>query len=181
MGGTAHLSTWIDTETKQRFAVVAARQGLSASALLRRLVQQVVAAGNSDELALSIPVQVRDARITIRLLPEDQALLRERAAARAMPAATYVSVLVRAHLRQVAPLPEKEHSMLRLTVNQLAVLGRNLNTMTRLMHQQGRPPAPGREDLQMMLKICEAIRDHTRALIKANLISWEVGRDASGN
>ena len=180
MGGTAHLSTWIDAETKQRFAVVAARQGLSASAFLKRLVQQALAAGNSDEVAPSVPVQVRDARVTIRLVPEDQVLLRERAAARAMPAATYVSALVRAHLRQVAPLPEKEHSALRLTVNQLAALGRNLNTMTRLMHQEGRPPAPGRDDLQLMLRVCEGIRDHTRALIKANLVSWEVGRDTSG-
>lgn len=179
MGGT-HLSTWIGAEEKQRFASVAARAGLSASAFLRRLVEQAVAASGDGSALASAPVPIRDARLTIRLLAEDQALLRERAAARSMPAATYVSSLVRAHLRQVAPLPEKEHAALRLTVNQLAVLGRNLNTMTRLMHQEGRPPAPGRDELQMMLKICEGIRDHTRALIKANLVSWEVGRAASG-
>jgi hypothetical protein len=26
-----------------------------------------------------------------------------------------------------------------------------------------------------MLRICEALRDHVRALIKANLVSWEAG------
>jgi hypothetical protein len=26
-----------------------------------------------------------------------------------------------------------------------------------------------------MLRVCEGLRDHFRALIKANLISWEVG------
>jgi len=41
-------------------------------------------------------------------------------------AATYVSVLVRAHLRQLAPLPDRELSALRSTVNELAALGRNL-------------------------------------------------------
>ena len=35
-------------------------------------------------------------------------LLRERAAARGMAAATYVSVLTRAHLRGLAPLPKAE-------------------------------------------------------------------------
>ena len=91
MGGTAHLSTWIDANTKQSFAIVAARQGLSASAFLKRLVQQVLAASNSDGVAPSMPVQARDARVTIRLVAEDQALLRERAAARSIPAATYLS------------------------------------------------------------------------------------------
>jgi hypothetical protein len=26
-----------------------------------------------------------------------------------------------------------------------------------------------------MLRICEALRDHVRALIKGNLISWDIG------
>lgn len=159
---------------------MAARQGLSASAFLKRLVEQVLAAGGGDEALPPIPVQSRDSRVTIRLIAEDHALLCERAAARTMPSATYISALVRAHLRGVAPLPDRELMALRLTVNQLAVIGRNLNTMTRLMHQEGRAPAPGRDDLQVMLRVCEGIRDHTRALIKANLVSWDVGRDASG-
>jgi hypothetical protein len=27
----------------------------------------------------------------------------------------------------------------------------------------------------MMLKVCEAMRDHVKALIKANTVSWQVG------
>jgi hypothetical protein len=158
---------------------VAARQGLSVSAFLKRLVEQVLAASAGDEVMPSIPVQIRDSRVTIRLIAEDHALLCERAAARTMPAATYVSALVRAHLRQVAPLPDKEYSALRLTVSQLVALGRNLNTMTRLMHQDARQGGPGRGDLENVLKLCVGLRDHIRALIEANLTSWEVGRDAS--
>ena len=180
MGDRTHLSTWISADAKQRFTAAADRQGLSASAFLKRLIDQALAAGGTDEEALSKPVEVRDARITIRLVPEDQVLLRERAAARSMPAATYVSALVRIHLRRVAPLPDRECMALRSTVNELAALGRNLNVMTRLMHQDARRPGPGRNEVYAMLRICEGLRDHVRELIKANLVSWEIGRDTTG-
>ena len=92
-----------------------------------------------------------------------------------MPAATYVSMLVRAHLRQLAPLPDRELSALRSAVNELAVLGRNLNTIARSFQQDRREVAPGRSEVYAMLKVCEGLRDHFRALIKANLVSWDVG------
>ena len=92
-----------------------------------------------------------------------------------MAAATYVSVLVRSHLRRVAPLPDRELSSLQVAVRELAALGRNLNTMARLLHQDARQAVPGRQDVLAMLRICEALRDHVRALIKANLISWDIG------
>ena len=177
--GNTHLSTWLSDEEKQRFASVAERQGLSASAFLKRLVKQVLAAGGSAEAVPSIPVQVRDARITIRLIAEDHALLCERAATRTMPSATYVSALVRAHLRRVAPIPDRELEALQATVRELAVLGRNINTITRLMHQGNPQEMPVRQDFYQMLRICEALRDHVRGLIKENLISWEVGRAAT--
>lgn len=180
MAGSTHLSTWVSAETKQRFASAAARQGLSESALLKRLIEQMLSAGAGDEAVPPAPVPVRDTRVTIRLVADDQALLRERAAARTMAAATYVSSLVRAHLRQAAPLPERELAALRATVNELAALGRNLNTMTRLLHRDGRQSGPGLGEARTMLRICEALRDHVRALVKANLVSWEVGRAGQG-
>ncbi|MGP8033144.1 MAG: hypothetical protein ACLPQ6_03280 [Steroidobacteraceae bacterium] len=175
MAGSTHLSTWVSADTKQRFASAATRQGLSESALLKRLTEQMLATAAGDEAGPPAPVPVRDARLTIRLVADDQALLRERAAARTMPAATYISSLVRAHLRQLAPLPDRELAALRATINELAALGRNLNTMARLLHQDSRQPGPGREEVRLMLRICEALRDHVRALVKANVVSWEVG------
>lgn len=107
--GSTHLSTWVSKEAKQRFATAAARQSLSESALLKRLVEQMLASAGIDDVAEPIASpDPRDARLTIRLVPEDRALLRERAAARSMPVATYVSVLVRSHLRRLAPLPDRE-------------------------------------------------------------------------
>ena len=171
-----HLSTWISSETKRRFASAAARQSLSESALLKRLVEQMLASAPSDDLPEPVaPSEARDARVTVRLVPEDRALLRERAAARTMHAATYVSALVRSHLRRVAPLPDRELSSLQASVRELATIGRNLNTMARLLRQDARQAVPGLQEVEAMLRVCEALRDHFRALIKANLISWDIG------
>jgi hypothetical protein len=175
VGANAHLSTWLAVETKQRFALAAVRQGLSESALLKRLVEQMLAAGAEEPVVFPPPAESRDTRLTVRLVPEDRTLLRERAATRTMAAATYVSYLIRAHLRQLAPLPERELSALQGAVNQLASLGRNVNTVTRLLQQNTQQPMSLRQDVQVMLRICDGLRDHFRGLIRANHRSWEVG------
>jgi hypothetical protein len=74
----------------------------------------------------------------VRIRTGDQLLLRERAAARGMACATYVSVLVRSHLRAVAPLPKDELIALKRAVGELGAVGRNLNQITRAMNP-GRP------------------------------------------
>ena len=51
MVGRTHLSTWISSETKQRFAIAAAGQSLSESALLRRLIELMLASAPSNDLA----------------------------------------------------------------------------------------------------------------------------------
>jgi hypothetical protein len=175
MSGSTHLSTWVDAETKLRFGNVAARQGLSESGLLKHLVGQMLATVPEEAIAPIEPVDCRDARVTVRLIPEDRALLRGRAMARNMPAATYVSMLVRAHLRHVAPLPSSELTALRAAVNDLAILGRYLNTIARLLQQYRREVVPGQRDVFAMLKICDVTHDRFRELIRANLVSWEVG------
>lgn len=176
MAGHTRISTWVSDETKGRFVTAAARQGLSESALLKRLIEQMLANAEIHTVAgPEAPPDPRGARLTVRLVPEDRALLHERARARSMPAATYVSVLVRSHLRRLAPLPERELSSLQSAVRELAALGRNLNVMARLLHQDALQAAPGRQEVLAMLRICEALRDHVRALISANLTSWELG------
>src|SRR5215469_7106644 len=117
---STHLSTWVSSDLKQRFADTAAREGLSESAFLKRLVERALAGTDGEFAAIrpSTPI-ARDARITVRLVPEDRLLLRERAAARGMPAASYVSTLVRAHLRTLAPLPREELAELRHSIAEL--------------------------------------------------------------
>jgi hypothetical protein len=83
----------------------------------------------------------RGAHLYVRLRPDDQLLLPERAAARRMAAATYVSVLVRAHLRHLAPLPHDELRALNRVVAELGAIGRNLNQIARATRQGA--PATG--------------------------------------
>ena len=84
----------------------------------------------------------RDARLSVRLAPEDRILLSDRATARGMPSATYVSVLVRSHLRNLAPLPKEELLALKRSVAELGAIGRNLNQIARAANQGGKPTGP---------------------------------------
>lgn len=111
----------------------------------------------------------------MRLVPDDNRLLRERAAARGLPAASYVSTLVRAHLRSLAPLPDKELAALRSAVIQLAAIGRNLNVMARTALSTGTAVEPTQEHLRLTLRICDAMREHVKGLVHANIVSWEAG------
>jgi hypothetical protein len=107
---------------------------LSESALLRRQVELVLLKAGLSPILTKSPTGARPrrgARLMIRLRPDDQILLRERAAARGMPAATYVSVLTRSHLRSLAPLPAEELLALKRTIGELGSIGRNLNQIAR--------------------------------------------------
>ena len=92
-----------------------------------------------------------------------------------MPAATYVSVLVRAHLRSMSPLPKGELLALKGSIAELASIGRNINQIAKVANEGGRLPGTVREEFRAMLRICEALRENTKALLKANLRSWSVG------
>ncbi|MBL8265037.1 plasmid mobilization protein [Steroidobacter sp.] len=79
--------------------------------------------------------RLRGSRTCVRLHPDDRLLLSERAASRQMAVATYISVLVRAHLRNPSPLPKAELMALKQSVAELGAIGRNFNQLTRLAHQ----------------------------------------------
>jgi hypothetical protein len=112
----------------------------------------------------------------VRLRAEDRLLLDARAEARGLRPATYVSVLVRSHLRQLAPLPKDELLALKRSIAELATIGRNINQIAKAVNEGGRAPGSVRDEFRAMLKICEALRDDTKALLKANEISWQTGK-----
>jgi hypothetical protein len=116
---------------------------------------------------------LRGSRTCVRLHPDDKLILSEQAAARQMAVSTYISVLVRAHLRNLAPLPKAELMALKHSVAEVGAIGRNLNQLTRLAHQGMAGPTRG--ELLVILKACEALRGRTKDLIKANARSWTVG------
>ncbi len=111
----------------------------------------------------------------VRLRPEDRLLVHERAAARGMASATYVSVLVRCHVRSLAPLPKDELVALKRAVSELGAVGRNLNQIAKAANQGARVGGAGQDEFRAILKICEALRDHSKRLIKANAASWSSG------
>ena len=175
MSDGTQLKTWVARDTKERFTAVARHQGLSDSALLKRMVELMLHTAGGGETTAATARAGRDTRLTVRLHPTDQALLRERAAARGMPAATYVSVLTRAHLRALTPLPKEELLALKRTVSELGSIGRNLNQIAHAANRGERVTGPNREDLRAILKVCEGLRDHVKTLLFANLKSWEQG------
>ena len=117
----------------------------------------------------------RGARLYVRLRAEDHLLLRERAAGREMAAATYASILLRAHLRNLRPLPDKELAELKRSVAELGVNGRNLNQIARVANQTGKVEGLNVSDLHDLLRALKGLHDHMKGLIRANVESWETG------
>lgn len=183
MAASAFIHLRVTQETKLRLRALAQREDRNESALLKQLLG-VMLRSVGDEM-LSEPRRdegvLRQARLTVRLQPSDQVLLRDRAAARAMPAATYVSVLVRAHLRSLSPLPKDELLALKRSIAELAAIGRNINQMAKVANEGGGFPGSVREEFRAMLRICEALRENIKGLLKANLRSWSVGHSDVGS
>ena len=178
MGTGTHLATWVSQETKESFAAVARHQGLSDSALLKRMIEltlRSVDATSMERVVATDDDAHRASRLTVRLRPDDQLLLRERALARGMAPATYVSVLVRSHLRSLAPLPKAELLALRKVITELGEIGRNLNQIARAANLGSQANGLGREHVVAMIRVCTGLRDHVKALLSANLRSWGQG------
>lgn len=171
------IAVRVAPETKARFRALATWHQTTESGLLKRLIDASLQSATTvwSEAPQSTDRVTRGVRLYVRLRPEDRLLLRERGMSRGMAPATYVSVLVRSHLRALPPLPRNELLALKRSVAELGAIGRNLNQIARAANQSGRASGPSREDLRAVLKVCEALRDHTKALIKTNTVSWETG------
>ena len=89
--------------------------------------------------------------------------------------ATYASVLLRSHLRQLTPLPKDEYLALKRSIALLSSIGRNINQIAKVANHGGRIPDSAGAEFQAMLKICVALRDTTKALLKVNETSWRTG------
>jgi hypothetical protein len=166
------------SETKAQLRALAKRQQLSESALLRRLVELVLLKAGLSPIITEAPTdarRLRTARLMIRLCTDDQILLGDRAAGRGMAPATYVSVLTRAHLRSLAPLPKEELLALKRTLGELGSIGRNLNQIAHTANQGQLVTSPGRNDLEAMLRVCGVLRDNVKRVLVANLKSWGQG------
>jgi hypothetical protein len=187
---TETLKTHVSPEMKLQARSVADREFLSEAAWLKRLVMREIrarndASGTESDLSRleSIPGPTiaspgnngAGKPMLVRLTVEDRLLLDARAEARGMRPATYASVLLRSHLRELAPLPKDELLALKRSIAELGSIGRNINQIARAVSGGGEVPGSLRGEFWAMLKICSALRDNTKALLSANLASWAAG------
>jgi hypothetical protein len=93
-----------------------------------------------------------------------------------MRPATYVAVLLRSHLRSLTPLPKDELLALRCAVSELGALTRELHRIAHTLGQEGGAAASEQPDLRAVARLCQVLRSETKALIRANVNSWELGR-----
>lgn len=178
MSDTHILRTRLPVATQKVVEAIARQQQLTVSAWIRRLIETALQSTSvpTDPLMSRSDSSgsVRRARLTIRLEAEDRRWLESRAINRAMPAATYASALLRAHLRHAAPVPKAELQALRQAVGELGAIGRNLNQLARLANA-GERGAVSRDELRSLLRACQGLRHHVLQLLSANLRSWEIG------
>ena len=177
MVADAFIQCRVTSETKALIHALASREQITESALVRQLLETVLRTTTGGVTPGAGPPErvTRDARLSVRLAPDDRALLTERAAARDMAAATYVSVFVRAHLRGLAPLPKAEFMAFKRSVAELSAICRNLNQIVRVANQGGQMVAIGQGEVSGMLKVAAGLRDHVKALLRANEGSWRTG------
>jgi hypothetical protein len=173
----AFLQCRVTSQTKSLVRALAEREGITESKLVKQLLEVVLrtAAPKEPSEVVKAGSVSRERRLYVRLAREDWRLLQERSAARGVPCATYVSLLVRSHLRDAVPLPKKEFLALRQAVLELTAIGRNLNQIARTIHQGGQSALPGRAEVGAMLKVADGLRDHFKGLLKANELSWRQG------
>lgn len=163
-----------NAEPKRQAQSIASRELLTEAAWLKRLVIREIRSLDTNEGIAADPRRAgcthrqsaaQDSKgfpkpIYVRLRDEDDSR-QARAAARGLRPATYLSVLTRSHLRELAPLPKDELLALKRSIAELASLGRNLNQITRAANQGGRVPGSVQAELRAMVRICEAIRATT--------------------
>ena len=187
MNCTEVVKARVSPEMKRQAKALAERELLTEAAWLKRLIIRELRSAHEASSADSIdPIRAPSEaargpsngvkRVYARLCPEDWLLLEARSTARGLRPATYLAVLARSHLRSLAPLPKGEYLALMRSIAELAAIGRNINQIAHAANS-GRPiPDSVAADFRAMLKISEALRDNTKALLKANLRSWRIGR-----
>jgi hypothetical protein len=167
------LTARVSPETKRRVGVAAALQLITPSVWLRR----VIVAALGPETAHAATARIEESmelprhRLSVRIRRGDVVLLKAQALARGMKPSTYVSVLIRSHLRSLSPLPKRELLALRRTVSELGAITRSLRCAT----GTGDDASSGQRDLRNAQRVCEVLRNDIKALITANARSWDQG------
>ena len=176
------IATRATAATKARFAALAARQGMSESALLTLLIDTVLRDNESSgtEAAEALhrfgqPSSASGDRITLRLRAGDRQGIEARAALRRMSLSRYVVSLVRAHVRKAPPMPTVELDTLKVTVNALSAVNRTLIELRCALGPSHSTGGGTTALLGDLLTRVHAVHQAVGDVVRANLISWEAG------
>jgi hypothetical protein len=173
MNADRFLRCRVPEQVRVRFDALAHDRGETQSSLLRRLIDQALAdaceSSTSRGAEQGAPDRRSD-RVTVRMRPGDGHRLRLRAEARATRPATYLAMLVRAHLHADAPLPEAELIQVKQVLSEIASVARALRV-------ESGSDANGkrfeRTELEEALVRVEQARGAIASLVQASVTSWE--------
>lgn len=173
MVADAFVQCRVPAETKARLRALAAARQVPESTIVKQALDAALTSAGAVIDAPPSPARLE--RLAIRIGADDRALLAARAAARQLAPATYVGVVVRAHLRQLAPLPAAELAALKDSATQIRTIGRLLNLFVRAV-QRGAPDGGfNLEHAKQLVRICMTVREEVKDVVRANLTSWETG------
>jgi len=139
--GNTRLSTRWGAEMNERFSAAAARQDPSESALLKRLVEQMLSAApvETDDNPPrpsepgGDPPSARRSPFASRTCCGSEDALQQ---------PTFIAP-VRAHLRSLTPVPKEELAELRRSIAELNAVGRSLNQIARVRMAEPERPCCG--------------------------------------
>ena len=168
------IAAWATPERKGQFAALAASRGLSESKLLGLLIDSVLERNPVDESGDDRHSEAEEVdRITLRLRPGDGKWLRLRAHSRGMKYSTYAAALIRAHVRANPPMPIEELARLERSLAEVSAIGRRLSQIAQGMRDEHGVDPRLREELAVVLRAVNEVRQAVREVVKVNRISWE--------
>ena len=177
MSESARLKTSVPPDQHERFAELAAAQGVSASKLLARLVWTALKENPEAKvkrlLEEAAAGKAPAEKYTVRLMGLDAARLESRAQARGVTASGYVAHLLRAHLRADPPMPYGEFQELKRVVSELAGIRAAMAQLaSRDGTAQGLEPSL-KENVLKLLPALKQIRERVQDMLISNSKSWE--------
>lgn len=171
------LRVRVSPATQQRIRDAARAKMITESVWLRQCIERSLADSTPETAAVpgvaELPVAAR--RFSIRIPPADGRLLKAVAQSRGLPTASYVSLLVRAHLHDHVPVPPNELRALREATEQLGRICRYLTQVDAFVRQQQTLPKTLESNMESALRLSIAIGHGLRGYMFANAKSWQIG------
>src|SRR5271154_7531212 len=176
MTASARLLTSVEPDQHQRFAELAAAQGVSSSRLLARLVHRALVENPEAKvkrlLEEAAAGKAPAEKYTVRLMGLDAARLEARAQARGVTASGYVAHLLRAHLRADPPMPYGEFQELKRVVSELDGIRGAMAQLASEGSRRGLEPSL-QENVLKLLPALKQIRERVQDMLTSNSKSWE--------